>query len=166
MTDKPTWLPPLVCLEDYKGDWKQYIEAIYQYFISDFVTTKVLFNGKAIGLKRYPLLDGKEATFWHMTSIGKIETERTPDLRRCERIRWPRPTIEHNTEKQIKCWPNQHRGENRIVFWLFEEDYVVILAERNGYLVLWTSYMVLYDHQRRKLQKEHEDFLKRLMPPD
>jgi hypothetical protein len=161
MTTLPVWLPPLVCLKDYQGDWKRYIEAIYQYFIADFVKAKAHFNSRAIGLKRYPLLDGKEATFWHMTSIGKIETERTPDLRRCERIRWPRPVFEHNTEKEIKCWPNQRKNENRIVFWLFEQDYVVILAERNGYLILWTSYMVVYDHQRRKLQQEYEVFLKK-----
>ena len=156
MTNQPAWLPPLVCLEDYKGDWPKYIEALYQYFKADFIQSKTRFNSKQVGLKRYPLLDGKEATFWHMTSKGKVETERIPDLRRCERIRWPRPMIEHHFEKEIKCWPNRHKGENRIVIWFYEQDYVVILADRNDYVILWTSYMVTHDHERRKLQKEYE----------
>jgi hypothetical protein len=29
-----------------------------------------------------------------MIQEGRTEDERTPDLRRCERIRWPRPIIE------------------------------------------------------------------------
>ncbi len=157
MTNQPSWLPPLVCLEDYKGDWTKYIEAIYQYFVADFVKKETRFDDKRVGLKRYPLLEGKEATFWHMTSTGKVEVERNPDLRRCERIRWPRPVIEHHIEKEIKYWTNRHKGENRIVIWFFEWDYVVILADRNDYVILWTSYMVLYDHERRKLRKEYED---------
>ncbi|MNH30689.1 hypothetical protein D3C79_909980 [compost metagenome] len=45
---------------------------------------------KRLGLKRHPVIQGKEATFWHMISEGNDEAERLPDLRRCERIRWPR----------------------------------------------------------------------------
>ena len=41
---------------------------------------------------------------------GKVEDDRTPDLRRCERIRWPRPIIEHESEDSILVWENERRG--------------------------------------------------------
>ena len=67
MSDPPDWLPPLVLLQEYNGDWNQYIEAVYDYFKVDFIDSKPQFHGITIRLKRYPLLDGKEATFWHIT---------------------------------------------------------------------------------------------------
>ena len=158
MSSPPNWLPPLVFLQEYNGDWKQYIEAVYDYFKIDFTDSKPRFQNKAIRLKRYPLLDGKEATFWHITSEGKEEDKRVPDLRRCERIRWPRPIIEHYSDDSIRCWSNirgnaRRRNEGRIVLWFYDEDYVVVLADRGQYVLLWTAYYVSWDHTRKKLLK-------------
>lgn len=154
----PEWLPPLMLLSDYQGNWEIYIQALYKHFHHDFITRHLLFQGIKISLKRYPLEQGKEATFWHLISEGKVESERIPDLRRCERIRWPRPIIENSTDVMIKCWKNQRKGETRVCIWLEEEDYLVILAERKGYLLLWTAYLVTENHQKRKLQKEYENY--------
>ena len=33
-----------------------------------------------------------------MISEGKVETERTPDISRCERIAWPRPMMDNFKE--------------------------------------------------------------------
>jgi len=165
MSNAPEWLPSLVLLQEYNGDWKQYIAAVYDYFRSDFIDSRPQFQNKAVGLKRYPLLEGKEATFWHITSEGKEEDKRMPDLRRCERIRWPRPVIEHYTAEVIKCWPNERRQERYIVLWFYERDYVVVLADRKKYVLLWTAYMVSYKHTRKKLLREYEEYQKRLTPP-
>jgi len=157
MSDVPEWLPSLVLLQEYDGDWKQYIEAVYDYFKSDFITSRTRFGHRAIRLKRYPLLGGKEATFWHITSEGETENQRIPDLRRCERIRWPRPIIEHYTDEVIRYWTNERRHERRIVLWFYEQDYVVVLADRKKYVLLWTTYMVSYKHTKEKLWREYED---------
>jgi hypothetical protein len=159
MSKPPEWLPPLVFLEDYGGDWKQYIEVVYAYFKSDFVDTKPRFGNRPVKLKRYPLLDGKEATFWHVTSEGKDETQRVPDLRRCERIRWPRPIIKHFEDKAIRCWPNKRSRDKRIILWFCEQDYVVILADRKKYVLLWTAYYVSYEHTRQNLLAEYEEYV-------
>lgn len=111
-----------------------------------------------MGLKKHPLSNGKEATFWHMISEGGQEDERGIDLRRCERIRWPRPIIEHEAHRTIKTWENKRRGEKRICLWLESEEYLVILAERKGYILPWTAYLVTQPHRKRKLQKEYETF--------
>jgi len=158
MTTEPEWLPPLVMLSDHDGDWLSYLNTIYDFFKQDFVDSKPVYQGRRLGLKRYPMAQGKEATFWHMIQKGTIEEDRTPDLRRCERIRWPKPIIEHDADTAIKVWANQRRGEQRICLWLEQEDYLVILADRGKYILPWTAYMVKQPHRQRKLQKEYDIF--------
>ena len=158
MTDEPDWLPQMVLFSDYGGDWESYLDAIYDYFKQDFVDSKPVFQGRRLGLKRHPMAQGKEATFWHMIQEGVVEEDRTPDFRRCERIRWPRPIIEHDADKTIKVWVNQRRGEQRICLWFEQENYLVILADRGNYILPWTAYLVEQPHRQRKLQKEYEEY--------
>ena len=160
MTTFPGWLPQLVLFSDYGGDWDVYLDALYRYFKRDFVERRPAYEGRRLSLKRYPLSGNKEATFWHLISEGATEEERIPDFRRCERIRWPRPIIEHDKNGQIKVWKNRRRGETRICLWLEELDYLVVLADRRGYVLLWTAYVVDQPHRRRKLQKEFETYWK------
>lgn len=158
MSESPDWLPPLVLFSDYDGDWNRYLEAIYTWFKQDFIDNKPLFQGRRLGLKRHPMAYGKEATFWHMTSEGMEEESRTPDFRRCERIRWPKPVIEHSESLEVKYWISVKRNENRIHIWLEAEDYIVVLADRNGFLLPWTAFLITRDHTRKKLRKEYEAY--------
>jgi hypothetical protein len=155
----PPWLPPLIRLSDFDGNWARYEDALYRIFCRDFQDSTILFQGMPLRLKRHPMAGGKEATFWHFTSEGSVEEERTPDLRRCERIGWPRPIIERADDAAVKMWENERGGDRRACLWVEEEDYLVILALRNGYVLPWTAYLVRQDHQKRKLQKEYETFI-------
>jgi hypothetical protein len=150
------WLPPLIRLDEFGGDWKRYEAAVYEAFCRDFVKSQMTFKGLPLHLKRHPLLDGKEATFWHFTSEGSQETERVPDLRRCERICWPRQMIiRAGVDPAIKVWENERPGGRRACLWLEEEDYLVVLALRDGYVLPWTAYLVLQEHRKRKLRQEY-----------
>lgn len=149
----PEWLPELELFTNYGGDWEQYLDAIYRIFCRDFVDSKPLFRGQRLALKRHPVVDGKEATFWHMTSEGSVESERTPDFRRCERIRWPRPVIENEQDSVLKVWSEKQRGETRIYLWLETEGYLAVLAERKGYTLPWTAFYIERQHQRDKYTK-------------
>ena len=159
MSSSTDLLPPLVLLEDCESNWHQYLETIYQFFCQDFVSSKPNFEGKRFALKRHPIIKGKEATFWHMISEGNVEDERLPDLRRCERIRWPRPMIEALESSHIKWWRNKRKEEERIVIALEDFSYVVVLADRGEYVLLWTAYCVEQEHRRQKLQREYEAFI-------
>ncbi|MGR3219888.1 MAG: hypothetical protein ACUZ8H_08750 [Candidatus Anammoxibacter sp.] len=117
----------------------------------DFVDSKPVYEGKKLALKKHPVVNGKEATFWHIIQEGKIEDERIPDFRRCERIRWPKPIIEKGYLKKLKIWKNRRKNENRICIWNEDKEYLVVLAERKGYILLWTAYLVLREHQKAKL---------------
>lgn len=156
MTAQGNWLPPLVLLDESGGEWDRYVEKVYEYFKHDFIDHKPIFRGRRLGLKRHPLSQGKEATFWHFTSEGPDEPNRIPDLRRCERIRWPRPIIELGDAKGVKVWTSIRNNELRIHLWLESKDYLVVLADRGDYLLPWTAYPVTRDHTRRKLQKDYE----------
>lgn len=160
MISTPDWLPPLVLFEDYGGNWNRYVEALYKYYKQDFVDSSPSFKGIRVARKRKPIEQGKEVTFWHLISEGKTEEDRLPDLRRCERIRWPRPIIEHADEPVIKVWENKRKRETRICIWFEDVEYLVVLAARKGYVLLWTAYLVTWPHTKRKLQKEYEAFLK------
>jgi hypothetical protein len=158
MSESPDWLPPLVLLSDYGGDWNAYLDTLYAGFKQDFIDSKPVFQGRRLGLKRHPMTNGKEATFWHMIQEGAVEEERTPDFRRCERIRWPKPVIEHNDDPAIKTWYNQRGKEERVCLWFTQENYLVILADRGDYILPWTAYLVEEPHRQRKLQREYEEY--------
>jgi hypothetical protein len=144
-----------VLLQDYSGNWTEYLEALYGFFQQDFAGRVLQFGGVRLVLKRHPIIDGKEATFWHLISEGAREADRLPDLRRCERIRWPRPIIENFHDSCIKVWENERKGEARVCLWLEENEYLVVLALRRGYVILWTAYPVVEDHRKAKLRKEY-----------
>ena len=160
MTAPPAWLPPLVLLASFGGDWERYVNALYAFYRQDFVERRPLFRGLRVGHKVRPVEDGKDATFWHLVSEGRTEENRMPDLWRCEHIRWPRPLIDHAEDAPIKVWENRRNRETRICIWFQEIEYLVILAARTGYVLLWTAYPVTEKHRRRKLQTEYEAYIK------
>lgn len=38
-------------------------------------------------------------------------------------------------------------------------SYVVVLADRGDYVLLWTAYCVEMEHRRQKLRREYEAFV-------
>jgi len=155
-----TWLPELLLLDDYNNNWNVYFEEVYSVFARDFVYSKPIYRGRRLGLKKDPEYEGKSATFWHIISEGNVESERIPDIRRCERIGWPSPVIQNSTAIEIRCWTNERKGDKRIILWLPQEDYIVVLAERSGYLLLWTAYILKYQNARDKLEREYQSYQK------
>jgi hypothetical protein len=158
MTDGDNWLPDLVRLNDHGGNWPAYIEAVYAFFKQAFVYTSPRWPGRRWSLKRMPMHQGKEATFWHIVQEGPIEDSRTPDLRRCERIRWPRPIIDAAHSGRLRMWKNKRQNETRILLAVDDFSYLVVLADRRTHVMLWTAYPVEREHQRRKLTKECEEY--------
>lgn len=158
MSDATNWLPKLMLLAAYDGQWHAYLNAIYQVFRQDFVQNKPRYPNKRFALKRFPMSKGKEASFWHLIQEGSVEEDRIPDLRRCERIRWPRPMIEAIQSKQVRVWRNVRGKNERVVIATGDFSYVVILDDRDNYVLLWTAYCVEQAHRRAKLQRECESW--------
>ena len=56
----------------------------------------------------------------------------------------------------IRFWKNT-RGRNvRILLAVEDFSYVVVLEEREDFVLLWTAYFVEYPNKRRRMQQEYE----------
>lgn len=157
-------LPNIIKLEDFGGRFNDFLEAVYDIFKVDFVFSKPVFRGKILNLKRFPIVDGKEYTFYHMTHEGDNENERIPDLRRMERIAWPRPLIDNSLHPYIKVWRNIRRGKGgtkkRILILHEIEKYIVILDDRKDYILPWTAFLIKGSSQLSSYLKEYENYTK------
>ncbi len=155
------WLPSLVVFKDYGGNWNAYLEAIYGMFKKDFIDSKPDFFGRRMGLIRNPVSLGKEATFWHFISEGKVEDDRLPDFRRCERIKWPKPIIESADDgSKVKWWSDKRQTDTRILIALSDFTYIVVLLDKGNYLLPLTAYNIDKSHRQDKYRKEYEEFNK------
>ena len=129
MSEPPVWLPDLILLDAYTGSWERYENEVYAIFYRDFVESSPQFKGRHVRITKQ-LIEGKERAFWHCIQEGPIEAERTPDIRRCERIGWIRPMVEHTGDPMMKQWSNQRGRHVRQLLWLEQSDYLVVLEDR------------------------------------
>lgn len=153
-------LPEIIELSQYGGNFHAYLEAIYELFKRDFIDSKPTYRGVRLGLKRYPLSQDKEATFWHMTSTGEDEATREPDLRRLERIQWPAPMINNSEHPYLKVWENTRGNKTNILIFHEKENYLVVLRKVKDYILPWTAYLIEYSSHKRKLLEEYEMYIK------
>jgi len=56
-------------------------------------------------------------------------------------------------------WRKERKGAGRMLIALLDFSYVVVLADRGEYILLWTAYCVEQEHRRRKLRIEYKAFI-------
>lgn len=160
------WLPNLEYYKDYES-WNDYQEVLYAIFKHDFLDTFPFFEGIKVSVKHYPIEYGKEEAFFHTTCKNyNKDSERVPDLRRCERIRWIRAFIENyncnlnlcSECEGIKVWYEPYKSRTRIHILLEEERYMVVLEQRKGYYLLITAFYLDYDNALEKQLKHYEKY--------
>ena len=155
MSDAP-WPPELVLLESCGGDWERYCDRVYGEFHRDFVASRPTFHGRWVGVSRNRVVKRKEVAFWHCISAGEVEADRLPDLRRCERIRWPRKMLEAVGTGRVKWWRRRRGAKRRAYVALADFSYLVVLEEMSSHCVLVTAYPIDEEHERRKLRTEFD----------
>ncbi len=152
--------PELLLFSDYEGDWNRYETALAEIFMREIARGGLTLDGCRVQCRRIPETAGRWAAFWHLIQEGKIEDERTPDLRRCERVRWVKWVIENaNCNPEISRWENVRKTEMNILLW-YKEEYLVILAKRSDYLLLKTAYCTEQAGRIASLRKERDEFLR------
>lgn len=152
--------PELLYLEDYSGDFNSYFNAVYDVFENHFIKSKNYFQGTVVTAPKFPLEENIHRTFYHITHEGEEEDDRKPDIRRMERIRFPKFIIKQSPHEQLLVWKNKRKGQNRILIFNEAEGYLLVLTDRKKYLLLCTAYYIEKNHRKRKLIDEYEAYKK------
>ena len=152
--------PDLILFEDFKGNFKSYFASVYEVFESDFIKSNPKFNGSKVSAKKHPEVDGIHRTFYHITHEGEDEANREPDIRRMERIKFPKFFIQNNTLKDFYVWENKRGKDTRVLIFNESQDYLVVLTKRKDYYLFWTAYLIENTHTKRKIFKEYNAYIK------
>jgi hypothetical protein len=152
--------PPLILMKDFGGDWLKYVDHVHNVFLAELVHTQLLYKMRRVVSPKEPLHEGRGAGFWHAISEGYPEDERTPDIRRCERIQWIKYVIENaNTHPEIGVWQNERKNKSNTLLW-YREEYLVVLQDRRKYWLLTTAYCTTQSGRIYSLCKERDQWLK------
>lgn len=75
-------------------------------------------------------------------------------------IKWPAVMINNSEHPYLKVWENTRGTKTNVLILHEAENYLVILRKGNGYVILWTAYLIEYESRKRKLLKEYGEFIK------
>jgi len=154
--EKDLVFPNLILFNDYSGDFKSYFQAVYTVFENDFIKSQPKYEGLKVSAQKHPEVDGIHRTFYHITHEGEDEQNREPDIRRMERIRFPKFVITNCSHSQLLVWEKNIGRDDRIHILNEYERYLVVLTKRKEYLLFWTAFYVEDNHTLKKKIKEYE----------
>lgn len=148
--------PDLVPFDAFGGDWRAYEAELHRIFMAEIARGGLLFRGWPVNCRRVPETSGRWASFWHLVQEGRAEDDRTPDLRRCERIRWVCWVLQNAAgHPEIDEWQNKRRAETNTLLW-YREEYLVVLARRRNYWLLKTAYCTERSGRIAQLRRERD----------
>ena len=90
------------------------------------------------------------------------DTKRQPDLRRCERLPWVKPLIEHPSAPEILAW-DYEEGDRTIktYIWIKDHDFVVIMKKYpGGKRRLITAFYVDMEYKRGDFKRKYDNRIK------
>lgn len=150
------------------------IDFLYSIFHRDFVAQRTNLAGSIwIDPESHRLDDGKEQSFWHLTTRSNevpsrvngrtvMVKERLTDYRRCERLEWVKLIVDNHTSSNVHCF--YHRESNvkksiRLYLWAHQHDFVVILQKLGkSRSVLVTSFYVDHQGKREEYARRHKRY--------
>jgi len=156
----PLVFPELIYFNDYSGNFQAYFKAVYNVFENDFIKSQPSYEGLKVSAQKHPTVDGIHRTFYHITHEGEDEQNRQPDLRRMERIRFPKFCITNCPHSNLLVWRKTIGRDVRIHILNELERYLVVLTVRKEYLLFWTAFYIEDNHTIRKKIKEYEAYKK------
>ena len=173
----PEWLPEKTNVNPWTEDT---YEMLYEIFCRDIRDYDLQYIGNNVWI--FPdIEDGKEKVFWHLTTRSgerkKIprrkrkfypegqtdtETERLPDLRRCERLPWVKPLIEHPSASEVLAWDYEEGDQTiKTYIWIKDYDFVVIMKRYpNEKRRLITSFYIDETYKREDFKRKYASRIK------
>lgn len=168
MISETCWIPDLEEYKNYRS-WQEYEDRLYAIFRTDFLDRDnyPFFKNKRVSVRVYPKEFDKAEAFYHVITKDYLgSSDRMPDIRRCERIRWIRAFIENygcdsslcDSCSGVKVWREPYRNKTRVNILLEEERYIVILEERPKFYLLITAFYLDYDNALKKRLKHYQKY--------
>lgn len=154
--------PDLQVFSGKTEEWKGYQDSLFDIFKNTIVRGGLTFQGLEVKTRYVPSTENKHFTFWHLITEGKIEEERTPDPRRCERIEWISWIIINHNHPSISFWESPRGRSKEFVIWCEEHDFAVVLSKRSNYYLLKTAYSGFSKHKIKTWKKERTNYIKSL----
>ncbi|MEK7607378.1 MAG: oxidoreductase [Patescibacteria group bacterium] len=155
--------PNLIVFSGHTEEWDAYQESLFQVFCKTIVEARLTFQGMPVNPRRFPEEKGKHFTFWHLISEGEKEEDRTPDLRRCERLDWVAWVIQNcESNPDISYWESRRKRSKNFVIWYEKGEFAVVIARRSRYFVLLSAYHVMSGHRINAFIREREEYRKSL----
>ena len=146
--------PDLLLFSDFDGNWIVYEQELNRIFMACIARAGLEYRRVPVSCRRHDEVAGRWASFWHLVSEGRIEDDRTPDLRRCERLQWiPWVISNAGSHRDIDVWENMRKRESNTLLW-YREEYLVVLAQRRDYWLLKSAYCTT---QRGRIEKQRRD---------
>lgn len=146
-------LEDLHTYKDFNNNFTEYEDYLYSIFLKDLFNMKIFYKEKPVSLKKHPMYNDKEESFYHLTckNYEWDISKRDPDFRRSERLHWIKQSIETNHSLTYKkdCFLVYKKETNNKVrtHLLNKEDrYIIILEERKDYYLLITAFYIEYDN--------------------
>ncbi len=173
----PEWLPEMASVDPWT---EATYEMLYRIFCRDIRDGSLKYANHDVWIFR-EMEDGKEKIFWHLTSRDKkperiprrkkkffpadleyAEHERLPDLRRCERLPWIKPLIEHPTEPEVLAWDYEEGYKTiKTYIWIRNYDFVVIMKKfPDGKRRLITSFYIDSEYKRDDFKRKYSNRVK------
>jgi hypothetical protein len=173
----PEWLPAKALVSPWTLNT---YEVLYEIFCRDIRDYALRYKGNDVWIFK-DMEDGKETVFWHLTTREtkpvkvprrkrrfcsavqpREERERLPDLRRCERLPWVRPLIEHPSDPEVLAW-DYEEGDRTIktYVWIKDYDFVAIMKrypDQKRRLI--TSFYVDTKFKRDDFERKYSDRIK------
>lgn len=157
-------------------DAVKFFDVLYDIFYDDFIANKTFLNDTIrIDPQSHKKEDGKELSFWHLTTRTQTHykkegnrivanKERLLDFDRAKRIHWIKPIIDNASIAQnVKLfYRKETKGKKpiRLYLWVEDEDFVVILqklGKSSSFLV--TSFYITHQRKRDDFQKYYKAYI-------
>jgi hypothetical protein len=167
----PSWLPGETAAVS--GSWETIRDGLYAIYQRE-IKGRLTFRGLPVELARYPIEQGCEEGFWHLTSknewifdaaIRRRRQERVFDERRCRKLAWLAPLLANADDPVVKTFEfEEDNGDVRTYIWLQAFDYLAVVVpsrSRNPrtrddpcwYLV--TAFSIDYPKKRAELAQKY-----------
>jgi hypothetical protein len=140
-------------------DATKLFDHLYRFFHQDFVCNRTYLNQTIyIDPQSKQLEDGKEKTFWHLTTKKDQSTKiRLYDPRRAERLSWVKVIIENHSAPLVSYFYHQENNAKkniRLYLWAENHDFVVILQKLGrSSSILVTSFYIDHPHKKSDYKK-------------